>query len=141
MHWPSKIKKIPNGMEFGTELLASIEALTAAGKKIYVIDDVPRFPFTPERCKFTSQELGKSFCEMDLRYQIYDQLRYLNYLEQIKAHYPDIKLIQLRDLFCNTSSCSMVRNNQILFRDDNHLNILGSKYVGKYIANEIRATE
>jgi hypothetical protein len=38
-------------------------------------------------------------------------------------------LIKTAGAFCNARSCSMVHGGKLLYRDDNHLNIAGSRFV------------
>jgi hypothetical protein len=51
---------------------------------------------------------------------------------------PGVHLIKTAHAFCNARSCSMVRDGKLLYRDDNHLNIAGSRFVGQLIGAAIR---
>jgi hypothetical protein len=48
-----------------------------------------------------------------------------------------IQLIQLSQLFCEGSTCTMAKDGQLFFRDDNHLNINGSRYIAKNIVRAL----
>lgn len=42
-------------------------------------------------------------------------------------------MLATRRYFCDSMVCSMVRDGQLLYRDDNHLNIAGSLLVGRKV--------
>jgi hypothetical protein len=43
--------------------------------------------------------------------------------------------VDIRGLFCSTQDlCSMIRGDKLLFRDNNHLGIYGSGFVGRNLA-------
>ena len=47
-------------------------------------------------------------------------------------------MINTVPLFCNEKNCTMEKDGKLLYRDDQHLNIEGSRYIGKFIANEMK---
>jgi len=54
-------------------------------------------------------------------------------LNQIAKENPKIKLIKSRKYFCMENKCSMLINNKLYYRDNNHLNSKGSKYIANKI--------
>jgi hypothetical protein len=48
-----------------------------------------------------------------------------------------IEYIEIDKLFCSSLDCNMTQGNLILYRDNNHLNIYGSRIVGDYLARYI----
>ena len=45
----------------------------------------------------------------------------------------NLELIDPSILFCDDQKCSMLRDQTILYRDDNHLNLPASRFVGEFI--------
>jgi lysophospholipase L1-like esterase len=43
---------------------------------------------------------------------------------------PGAEFVDLNDLFCDESVCSMRKGTTLMYRDNNHLNIPGSRLVG-----------
>ncbi len=43
-----------------------------------------------------------------------------------------LNYIEISDALCDNEKCHMNKNGQLLYRDGNHLNINGSKYLGKF---------
>jgi peptidoglycan/LPS O-acetylase OafA/YrhL len=122
---------------FSHDLAQSLQLLTDAGKRVVLLSDTPKFNFDPQRCKFVHPILAKNYCSESS--EPYRQLlgSYLPLLESAHAAYPNVSLVHLDDLFCNESSCRMAADGQIFFRDDHHLNIDGSYFVGNALRHRI----
>ena len=50
----------------------------------------------------------------------------------------EVIILNTAPLFCDEKNCSMEKNGKVLYRDDTHLNIEGSRYIGKFIADEMK---
>jgi hypothetical protein len=50
---------------------------------------------------------------------------------------PRIKLIEVGKFLCSNGTCTQAIGDKILYRDYGHLNINGSKYLGKKISENI----
>jgi hypothetical protein len=53
----------------------------------------------------------------------------------IKAR-PYVKVIEVGRYFCNENICSMTRGDEIFYRDNNHLNLNGSSYIGRRLVED-----
>jgi peptidoglycan/LPS O-acetylase OafA/YrhL len=109
------------------EVSALVETLHTAGKQVFITDGVPNFSFDPRLCKYEGicQESRTRF---DSKYS-----NYLPGILELTNRYPSVGLIRTTSYFCNDATCSMANGPELLYRDDNHLNITGSKYVGRKI--------
>lgn len=134
MHWASRAKQLPKDTTLERELLRTLNALMAAGKTVYLVDDVPRFHSPPERCKFVGADFGKPVCDTEKSNVLEREVTYLPTLRKVAEAQPAVRLISLRDHLCDGTKCSMVRNGVLMYRDNHHLNILGSRYIGAKIA-------
>lgn len=118
------------------ELQATVAALTASGKSIFIADDVPSFDFFPSRCKFSDRLGIDNLCHEA------DKMEYKQYrpiFDKIALVHANVHVVRTYDAFCANGTCSMAANGQLYYRDDNHLNVNGSKAVGKEIGRQIRA--
>ena len=51
-------------------------------------------------------------------------------------------MIHTAKYFCQNGFCSMAKNGKLFYRDNHHLNINGSKYLGrKIVENNPKLTE
>ena len=113
------------------ELVAVFQELLDNGKRVFVTDDVPIFDIDPDLCKFDGV-CGDKSIQSDL-------LQNSNYLELIAAirAVPEVTLIETFKYFCSGSDgCSMRDSRHVLYRDPNHLNIYGSRIIGRLITQD-----
>lgn len=115
----------------------TIERLTAAGKQVLLTDDTPKFGFDAQRCKFSHPVSGQSHCVESSEMYRKTQASYVPMLEAAALH-PNVRLIRLNDVFCDDSNCHMAKGGQIYFRDNNHVNILGSQLIGERVAQSLK---
>ena len=53
----------------------------------------------------------------------------------------NVKFIPVHQPLCDANRCSMMLNNTILYRDNNHLNIPGNKLIGQHLSSSLFNTE
>jgi peptidoglycan/LPS O-acetylase OafA/YrhL len=111
-----------------TDLLETVKTLIEGGKEVILTNGVPTFPFDPIRCKAVRFPQTKELCFFKRSKTHYEEM-----LERVALAAPKITMINTIQFFCNSSECSMVDGGKILYRDDNHLNINGSRHVGNKI--------
>jgi peptidoglycan/LPS O-acetylase OafA/YrhL len=123
---------------FAQDLDKTLRTLIAAGKHVYLTDDTPKFGFDPQRCKFSHPLSGRSNCDESSASYRQVLASYVSILEAAQNANPhDVSLIRLDDLVCDAQVCRMAMDGQILFRDNNHFNIPGSRMVGHALAKRL----
>jgi peptidoglycan/LPS O-acetylase OafA/YrhL len=136
MFFVGRVPDIPQGSSLDAEILKTAKMLIDSGKEVYLTTDIPNFRFNPNKCmrlkKITSTNANLQ-CDdiVDRSDKIVAMLRSV-----IKKE-PRIHLIDTFKLFCASKICSMKNGNELLYRDNNHLNIKGSQFVGRAIVGEI----
>jgi hypothetical protein len=97
---------------------------------VYVIGDVPQFEFSPQRCKLHRPLTENLRCEESV--DIYQQSRwtYEPALQGATSKNPNSYYVDVGPWLCTNTECSMAKDGFLLYRDNNHLNINGSRYVG-----------
>lgn len=144
MAWGRIIDLSPE--QISNQILETSQALLDAGKVVYLTDDVPGGP-EAIRCKgirwISKGLLLDQPCTRDN--EIYKETKFgessrltlvLNSVKSVASNNPKIKLLETYNYFCNKNECSMLHDNNILYRDSNHLNILGSRFVGNRLVTE-----
>ena len=137
--WPTQSKEALTYTTMTAELDAAVKALLGVGKHVVLLGDVPQFDFDPQTCKFERPLRESTRCEMPKSEFTKKSTRHQEALDEVKLRNPQIKLISLADLICDDKTCSMVEKDELLYRDNNHLNILGSQHVGLKLAKKIMA--
>ena len=117
---------VENAIRRSLEKLKSLNVL--------ILLDNPTTPFSPSLCK-RPFSFRKNMCEFysnDNQHQIRRIL-----IKKIAKEFTNVKVFDLSSLFCNNNHCTMKIGNNLLFRDDNHLNLAGSRFVAPFIADQI----
>ena len=115
-YWNNRKNETPKYMSLFDGLTKTIQNMHEHHKKVIIVDDVPVFSFDPKQCKFIRPLSLKNNCEEDKKYQPY---------------IPTIELLK-------KNNNVMEKDDKLLYRDNQHLNIEGSRYIGKFIANEMK---
>jgi peptidoglycan/LPS O-acetylase OafA/YrhL len=113
----------------------TIDSLTRLGKRVVVFLDVPELNFLPESClgirPFQILAKPRSPCMMPV-----SQLRERNetYREVFKAlrdEYSEALFFDPTPHFCDVESCTVMIDDKLLYRDDDHLSYVGSAYIAE----------
>lgn len=107
------------------ELRQTLLALTKNGRKVFITDDVPNFSFDPALCKFEGKCTEVGFTA---RYA-----GYIGFLKDVVLRVPGVTLIESAHYLCEKDVCFMGKDGVLFYRDNNHLNINGSKLIGERI--------
>ncbi len=132
MHYVDRLK---SPTELFREFGFVVERLKSVGHDVVLIGDIPSYEIHPAQCLYGKSiaQVG-SYCSMlksvfDAQKIIYEEsLTRLSNSENIKYFAIDAPL-------CSHSTCSMILEDTILYRDSGHLNIPGSILVGTYLTN------
>ena len=133
----------------------TFEALTKAGKQIYVVLDNPNYEVDSfEACRaqvsrslrphkvpdlFDAQINAKCTLLKEKRADKKFIEAYSDIAKQVAAKYPNVKFIDLSNVLCRNGICSMIDNKgRLLYRDSDHLNSAGSLFVAPTILKVIR---
>ena len=111
----------------------TIRVLSQTKKTILIADDRPYFPFDPQGCKYVLLATHLRNCSGITASYNAAYAKYLPILEAISRNTGNTFILNMRNIFCSNSSCTMSVGKDLMFADRSHLNILGSKYV----ANEL----
>ena len=134
-YWHLRKQLIAPGSSYLQEITPTAQKLTAHGKKVFLIDGTPNFSFLPTKCKYDWPFLRVQQCtESKLFEKQHSQYR-SDFVEA--AQQSPVQLVQLSQLFCEAGTCTMAKDGQLFFRDDNHLNMNGSRYIAKEIIKAV----
>jgi peptidoglycan/LPS O-acetylase OafA/YrhL len=137
MYWEFHLREMPAGSSPDKEILKVIDAFTGAGKTVYVIDDIPSFPFDANACKRYRWFGWKNMsCEVGAEYEMRRYGNYIAALSKMVEGRSDVKMLATRRYFCDGAVCSMIKDGALLYRDDNHVNVKGSLFVGRRIVED-----
>jgi len=78
-------------------------------------------------------------CSTDARQFHRDYARYYPELLATVQQVPRTHILNTAHYFCDAKTCDMARNGRLLYRDYNHLNINGSKFLARQILDNYPA--
>ena len=136
-YWSNRKNETPKNISLFDGLIKTIHNFHEHHKKVIIVDDVPVFSFHPKQCKFTRPLSFKNNCEEDKNYFDKKYQAYAPAIELLKKN-NNVAVINTVALFCGDKNCTMEKDGKLLYRDDQHLNIEGSRYIGKFIADEMK---
>ena len=125
--------------QFYTELKKTVTILTEAGKQVVLIGDIPRYSIEPDVCVYQIKDtFGEvhPLCSMPIAEANAQKDTYHQTLQRLSREL-GIKYIDLFPVVCNEEQCSMVRGDQVIYRDDDHFNIPGSRLAADYIVERL----
>ena len=119
------------------EFAEIIKSLQAANKRVVLVGDVPRYSIDASLCVYRNSlsQVYKS-CSISKNDAVLQKNSYSIILERLAANF-NVPYIDLYAPLCFSDSCSMVSSDTILYRDNNHLNIPGSRLIGSHLARKL----
>lgn len=133
--WFRKFQDPLNGVDFLGALRKTIELLTKSNKKIYIIEDVPNFSFNPSSC-VNKRKFAKEVCSENIELNSLERDTYYPLLISAVSNNKDVKILKIMHYFCSDKACNMNADGMLLYRDSHHLNINGSKYLGRLLVED-----
>lgn len=114
----------------------TIESLIKSGKSVTLLGDVPVFNQDPSLCVYFFSGRSSISCtltleDVDRQRSIYDHI-----LRSLGKDF-GLTYLPIDKSLCEGNVCAMSKGKTILYRDSNHLNIIGSKFVGRFIADRL----
>lgn len=127
---------------FEVALEDTLRRLTAAGKRVVFLHAVPELPFNARECvawnpnRFVSRtprpDCRVSRAQSDARGAEFRPL-----LARILARYPQVAVFDPVPLMCDDVACYGRRDGMLLYRDDDHLSLDGSYWLGRRMAAQL----
>jgi peptidoglycan/LPS O-acetylase OafA/YrhL len=116
-------------------LSQTIRSLSDAGKHVILVVDNPEFPFDINACARTGllQGLFAGARDCLLPRHAFDErvAAYRAMIGRIKSEFPQLATYDPTGLICDRSACSPWHGDRLLYRDNDHLSVYGSEFVGR----------
>ena len=113
------------------DLVKMLGTFISSSKSVFVTDDVPMFDFDVMACKYRIAPLVpfSSKCSEDRKRFAAEYARYYPELKAAVDKVPGVQLLNTARYFCDDEVCRMTSGQSLLYRDQNHLNLTGSRFV------------
>ena len=122
---------------FSEELRKTVEAYQKIGLKVSLMMQVPQQIYNPveaiTKTYFTGDKDNKTLLQTPLAEHLELQNFNRSIISEIKISNPMLRIINLDDYFCDDSVCRMVNDKLVLYRDEDHLSLIGANYISSYL--------
>jgi peptidoglycan/LPS O-acetylase OafA/YrhL len=129
-YWLEKIQ-ILGGEQFSEQLFNTVKWMVGRGFKVVLMMDTPDFGFDPALCVYESK-LNNARCDITRKQHNGDQAIYRELFIAIAEH-PNVELVDVSRAICDVNTCSMLSEDRLLYRDNDHLNLIGSQLAGELL--------
>jgi peptidoglycan/LPS O-acetylase OafA/YrhL len=105
---------------------------------LYYVLENPELGFSPKECLARPFGIGRnSDCKIDVK--IFDTRmdEYKKQINSIAKKYSNVVVLDSKNVFCDGKFCYAIKNDKMLYSDDDHLSIDGSNIQAKYFINKI----
>ncbi|KOO10305.1 hypothetical protein AKJ18_34925 [Vibrio xuii] len=125
--------------DFFTDVETAISEISRSGKNIWLISGVP------EMGQDIYSLIGQAYIKginldnlfaNEINYQIRRNMYSFERLRAISSKYSNVHFVDIREIFCDNVSCYAIRDAIPLYRDDDHLSLLGAKQVGELLLEQ-----
>jgi len=103
----------------------------------YYLLENPELGFSPKNCMERPFSLFPSECKITYEEYISRAGEYRSNVEKISTKYPNIHVLDPKDLYCDNSYCYVIKDAKMLYADDDHHSIDGSVIQAKYFMEDI----
>lgn len=116
------------GGSYQQYIVDTVQWLEQKGHTVVMLEDVPTLPSSSYAyCAMKS----RTDCSLPLETVEEEQKDFYRLKEKLSQTFPNVAWINPRKVMCEENQCETVLNGIPLYRDDNHLNYIGSKEMGK----------
>ncbi|WP_319774834.1 acyltransferase family protein [Breoghania sp.] len=117
-----------NQRVFSQALSETVSALTAAGKRVLLVGQVPEFGFDANRCQLMARAWNRSRAACDIPRAIVEARRAASeaMLASQTQDDPCVSLVDPLPLFCDQTVCHSAGKAHIYYHDDDHLSRSGA---------------
>lgn len=111
---------------FSNGLLNTLNLISDKVKNIIIVLQVPELGFEPKGCIERPFQITKSDCFINKEEVLNRQNNYRLIINEIAKNFRNVKVYDPLDVL---RKCYAVRNQEMLYRDDDHISILGAKAI------------
>ncbi len=112
-----------------------IDFLEARGKRVIFFIDNPELGFDPKSCMIQRPlsllHKAQRSCYIPAPAVQAWQEEYRKVVAELKSLHPNLQIFDSTAYWCNQQDCFISKDGKLLYRDDNHLNLYGSRFIAE----------
>jgi peptidoglycan/LPS O-acetylase OafA/YrhL len=135
MHW-ARMPFWDDDKRLGEFFLSTARSVLKAGKRMWVLSDIPSIPFQPQRCMGRRRFASGTMCKTS-REVVDKQMSFLSRgLRKLLEYEPRVRYLDIMQYVCSEKWCNVNIGDILLYRDDSHVTIEGSVAIAEAIVRD-----
>jgi hypothetical protein len=114
---------------FKNGLIKTLSELSKSFDNIIIVLDAPELGFSPRTCINRPFKLTQKECLLSKKTVLLRQSQSRNIIHDVALEFPQVRIYDPIDIFCNASNCYPMRKGVMLYRDDDHISVDASKII------------
>lgn len=102
----------------------------------YLIEN-PELGFLPKNCMIRPFNLFPNNCRLPLKSYLDRSKEYRDFIYDLSEKYKNINILDPKDMYCDSQYCYAIKDEKMLYADDDHHSIDGSIEQAKYFINDL----
>lgn len=120
----------------------TLQTFVEAGKRVVFMHAIPELAFHARECVTWSpnpfvRRIPRPSCEVARDLIDTRNKQFRPALEAVLARHPKVAVVDPLPLMCDERTCFGKRDGRLLYRDDDHLSVHGSHWIGQAIAPQL----
>jgi len=108
-----------------------------SNKRFYYLLENPELGFDPKNCMERPFNIFPTTCKIKLKDFLNRQKEYRSFINKISKKYPNIIVLDPKNLYCDNNYCYAIKNGKMLYADDDHHSINGSIMQAKFFEKKV----
>ena len=105
--------------------------------KFYYLMENPELGFSPKNCMDRPFGLFKNHCRLTVNSYLNRAGEYRNFIYNLAKKYDNISVLDPKDIYCDDKFCYAIRDNKMLYADDDHHSIEGSLKQAEFFIKDL----
>lgn len=105
--------------------------------EFYYLIENPELGFSPKNCLLRPFNLFPSSCRLTLKSYLNRAGQYRDFIYKLSKKYKNAKILDPKNLYCDDKYCYAIKDNKMLYADDDHHSVDGSLVQAKYFIEEL----
>jgi peptidoglycan/LPS O-acetylase OafA/YrhL len=120
----------------------TLKFLTENGKQVIFVVSTPRLDFDPAACfdsrpfRLTEKTI-RTPCAISMDTYKQDSKEFRSAVFGVLKDFPQVQVFDTSTKLCDENLCYAMKDGKILYRDDVHLSVQGSEYLGAMLARHL----
>lgn len=103
----------------------------------YYLMENPELGFSPKNCMIRPFDLFPNNCKLTLDSYLNRSGEYRDFVYSLSKKYENINILDPKDMYCDDKYCYAIKDNKMLYADDDHHSLDGSLEQAKYLMKSV----